>query len=107
MTDFTKLCVSFLASTFRFRAAFQAENLVLRHPLCVYQRSIKRPKVQPADRILWSLPARAWKGWKNALIFVKPDTVIRWQRKRFGAHWKRLFRMDFRVRQLRQPGEEC
>jgi hypothetical protein len=78
-----RLCVSFLAVTFRPRAALQEENLVLRHQLCVYQRSIKRPKVQPADRILWSLLARAWTGWKDALIVVKPDTVIRWPRKRF------------------------
>jgi hypothetical protein len=75
---------------FRSRAVLQAENLASWHQLCVYQRSIKRPKVQPVDRILWSLPARAWKRWKDALVFVKPDTVIRWQRERFKEHWKRL-----------------
>jgi hypothetical protein len=92
MIELIKVCVSFLAAMFRSRAALQAENLALRHQLCVYQRSIKRPKVRPADRILWSLLARAWKGWKDALIFVKPDTVIRWQRKRFKEHWTRLSR---------------
>ena len=92
MIELIKLCVSFLASTLRSRAALQAENLALRHQLCVYHRSIKRPKVQLADRILWSLLARAWTQWKDALIFVKPDTVIRWQRKRFKEHWKKLSR---------------
>ena len=48
MIEFIRLCVSFLVSTFRSRATLQAENLALRHQLCVYQRSVKRPKVQPA-----------------------------------------------------------
>lgn len=65
--EFIRLCVRLLAAVFRSRVALQAENRALRHQLCVYQRSIKRPKAQPADRILWSLPAKAWKGWKDAL----------------------------------------
>ncbi len=36
--------------------------------------------------------SRVWSDWKDALIFVKPDTVIRWQRKRFKEHWTRLSR---------------
>ena len=90
MIEFIRLCVGFLVAAFKSRMGLQAENLALRHQLCVYQRSVKRPKVQPADRVLWSLLARAWSGWKDALIFVKPDTVIRWQRKRFKEHCRRL-----------------
>jgi len=90
MIEFIRLCVGFLAATFRSRAALQTENLALRHQLGVYQRSVKRPKVKPADRILWSLLAKAWTGWKDALIFVKPDTVIRWQRSRFKEYWRKL-----------------
>ncbi|MBC8438673.1 MAG: aldo/keto reductase [Deltaproteobacteria bacterium] len=26
--------------------------------------------------------------WKNALIFVQPETVIRWHRKGFKQYWK-------------------
>lgn len=92
MIELIRLYVSFMASTFRSRTALQIENLALRHQLGVYQRSIKRPKVQRADRILWSLLARVWAEWKDALIFVKPDTVIRWQRRRFKEHWTRLSR---------------
>ncbi|MFC1736690.1 hypothetical protein ACFL1X_11280 [Candidatus Hydrogenedentota bacterium] len=35
---------------------------------------------------------RVWNDWKQALIFVKPETVIRWQRKRFRERWARLCR---------------
>ena len=90
MTELIKLCMGFLAAMLKSRAALQAENLALRHQLCVLQRSVKRPKVKPADRILWSLLAKAWPDWKEALVFVKPATVMRWQRKRFKEHWRKL-----------------
>lgn len=92
MIEFIRLCAGFLVALLKSRAALQTENLALRHQLCVYQRSVKRPKVRSADRILWSLLAKTWTRWKDALIFVKPDTVIRWQRKRFNEHWRRLSR---------------
>lgn len=90
MFEIIGLCISLIASLLKSQAGLRAENLALRHQLCVYQRSVKRPKVQPADRILWSLLAKTWTGWRNALILVKPETVIRWQRRRFKEHWKRL-----------------
>ena len=90
MIELIRLCAGILMAVFKSRAGLQAENLALRHQLYVYKRSVKRPGVRPADRILWSLLARTWTGWKDALIFVKPDTVIRWQRKRFKEHWRRL-----------------
>jgi len=74
MIEFIRLCTSFLAGVLKSRAGLQAENLALRHRLCVYQRSVKRTKVKPADCILWSLLAKAWMRWKDALIFAKPDT---------------------------------
>jgi putative transposase len=83
MIENIRLCIALMTSMVKSRAELQAENLALRHQLCVYQRSVIRPKVRPADRVLWSLLAKTWTGWKDALIFVKPDTVIRWQRQRF------------------------
>lgn len=90
MIEFVKLFTGFLATMPKFRAGLQAENLALRHQLCVYQRSVKRPKVKPVDRILWSFLAKDWTGWRDALVFLKPDPVIHWQRKRFKAHWRKL-----------------
>lgn len=92
MIEFIRLCAGFVAAMFRSRAALQAENLALRHQLGVYQRSVKRPKVRSADRVLWCVLAKAWTGWKDALSFVKPDTVIRWRRQRFKEHWRKLSR---------------
>ena len=90
MREYILLLFRFVASFFKSKVTLQAENLALRHQLCVLHRSTKRPKVKPDDRILWSMLARIWSDWKNALVFVKPETIIRWQRKRFKEHWTKL-----------------
>ena len=36
--------------------------------------------------------SRLWRGWKQALVIVAPDTVLRWQRRRFRDYWTRLSR---------------
>ena len=82
----------FISPLFKTRIGLQAENVALRHQLCVFQRSVSRPKIRPADRVLWSILCQYWPDWKEALIFVKPNTVIRWQRKRFKEHWAKLIR---------------
>jgi len=40
---------AYLASWFQSRHAMQMEILALRHPLAVYQHSIKRPHMQPGE----------------------------------------------------------
>ena len=41
---------------------------------------------------LWVGLSQVWSGWRHALIFVEPDTVVRWQRERFRRFWARLSR---------------
>ncbi|MGD0950017.1 MAG: integrase core domain-containing protein [Candidatus Binatia bacterium] len=84
--------VASLASVVRSRMALQIEILALRHQLAVYHRAGRRPRLGPADRLLWVWLSRAWSGWRAALVFVQPRTVIAWQRKRFRDHWRRLSR---------------
>ena len=81
-----------MVALLRSRASLQLEILALRHQLAVLQGGGRRPGLKPADRLLWVWLSRAWSGWQDALIFVKPSTVISWQRKRFRDHWTRLIR---------------
>ena len=81
-----------LGAGFRSRLAFQLEVLALRHQLAVYQRCPTRPRTRIADRLLWAWLSKTWVGWRHALVFVKPSTVIAWQRRRFRDHWGRLSR---------------
>jgi hypothetical protein len=66
------------------------ENLALRHQLSVYERTMTRRKLRRTDRLLWVGLARAWAGWRRSLVIVTPDTVLRWQRRRFREHWATL-----------------
>ena len=63
------------------------ENLALRQPLAVYKRRVTRPNLRRSDRLVWAWLSRVWTGWRNALVRVAPDTVLRWQRRRFREHW--------------------
>jgi len=66
------------------------ENLALRHQLAVYKKTVTRPKVRGSDRLFWVALSRVWAGWRQALIIVSPDTVLRWQRRRFREYWTKL-----------------
>jgi transposase InsO family protein len=63
------------------------ENLALRQQLAVMKQSIKRPKIRKRDRAFWVILSQFWKSWRDALIIVKPETVIRWHRKGFKLFW--------------------
>jgi putative transposase len=66
------------------------ENLALRQQLAVYKRTVTRPPLRRSDRLFWVGLARVWAGWKQSLVIVTPDTVLRWHRHRFRAYWTQL-----------------
>jgi putative transposase len=66
------------------------ENLALRQQLAVYKRTVKRPKLGRRDRLFRVWLSRVWAGWRQVLVIVAPDTVLRWQRRRFRDHWTTL-----------------
>jgi len=80
------------ASVFRSRLSLQREILALRHQLAIYRGQVKRARIGPTDRLFWVWLSKVWLGWRDALVFVKPSTVIAWQRRRFQDHWTSLSR---------------
>src|SRR6267143_2905813 len=82
-----------VASSFRTRAALQAEILALRHQLAVFQKNApRRLRLQRCDRLLWVVLYRFWSGWRRCLQMVQPNTVLRWHRGAFAWHWTRKSR---------------
>src|SRR6266851_10517487 len=78
-----------LRSCFRTRASMQIEILALRHQLAVLQgRTNKRASLRTVDRLLWVILSRVWTQWCSALVIVKPEAVIAWQRKGFRLYWR-------------------
>jgi transposase InsO family protein len=74
--------------SFRSRTALLAENLFLRKQLAFYQERKARPRrLTDAARlslVFWS----RWFRWKDALVIVKPETLIGWHRKGFKLFWR-------------------
>src|SRR5216683_5904372 len=75
------------STAFKSRAALHLENLALRHQLGILRRSVKRPKLTPADRLLWAWLCEVWNDWRSSLVIAKPETVIAWHRKSFRLFW--------------------
>ena len=94
MKPIIRALLAFVSTLFRSRLALQLEIVALRHQLTVYQRTTKRPRINPGDRIFWSWLSRRWSGWRGALVFVQTRTVLAWQRKRFRDHWTKLSKRD-------------
>jgi hypothetical protein len=70
------------------RARLALENVVLRQQLNVLRRSMKRARIHDGDRLFWVLICRLFKEWKEHLVLVAPETVIRWHRQGFRYYWR-------------------
>jgi len=74
-------------SSLRSRRELALENLALRQQLAILHRKTKRPRLTQADRAFWVALCGRWPNWQNALLIVKPETVIGWHRKGFKLYW--------------------
>jgi hypothetical protein len=78
----------FLLSLFRSRAVVSAENLFLRKQLAFYQERQAEPRrLDDAARICLALWSRLF-NWRDALVVVKPATLIGWHRTAFQLFWR-------------------
>jgi hypothetical protein len=50
------------------------------------------PQLLSRDRLFRVLLCRFWRHWRELLIIVKPDTVVRWHKQGFRLFWKRKSR---------------
>ena len=78
-----------LADLGRSKSELVAENALLRKPLIVLKRQVKRPTFTRTDRMLLVLLAKLVRTWQQALFIVQPDTMLRWHRELFRLFWKR------------------
>jgi putative transposase len=80
--------VNFCAAGLRSRTALAAENLFLRKQLALFQeREKKATPTTAADRFVFSKLTRFF-DWRNALVIVKPATLIGWHRAAFRRFWR-------------------
>jgi putative transposase len=71
----------------RSPAALAAENLFLRKQLALYQeRKVNPRRATHATRLALTVLAH-WFDWRQALVIVQPQTLIRWHRHGFRQFW--------------------
>jgi hypothetical protein len=107
MSTILSAFVSLLSLRFRSRAGLELELVALRHQVAVLRRHRKgRLRLFVTDRLLWVWLYRIWPQTLNAMVLVKPATIIQWHRKGFRLYWRwksrRLGRpkMDTEIRDL-------
>jgi putative transposase len=84
--------IALTAFAFRRRRATAAEILVLRRQIALYkERGIKPRRIDAVTRISLALLSRFF-NWREALVVVRPETMIRWHR----AGWKLFWRLKSR-----------
>ena len=81
--------VSIVAFRFRSRASLELRLLALQHQLAVLRRQRPgRPPLSSLDRLLWVWLYRIWPQIIDAMVLVKPATVVQWHRKGVRFYWR-------------------
>jgi hypothetical protein len=88
MVTFAYAVVAYLRALFLTRHRLALEAVVLRQQLAVFKRKQPRPKLDRLDRLFWIVLRQLWDGWSEALIIVKPETVVSWHRAGFRLFWR-------------------
>jgi hypothetical protein len=80
---FATLLLPCILAFFRTRKERAIVELALRQQLAAYAQRRPRPRLTFLDRAFWVALHRLWPRRKEVLVFVKPETVVRWHRKGF------------------------
>jgi hypothetical protein len=75
---------------FRSRSEQALIELALRQQLATYAVKGPKPRITSVARVFWAFLSRIWSGWREALVIVQPDTVVRWHRKGFRPYWRSI-----------------
>jgi len=89
---------------FRTRNELVAENAALRQQLIVASRKVKRPELRAWERGLLVALSSRLRSWRNTILLVKPETILRWHREGFLIFWKRKAKAP-KPREARIPSE--
>ena len=73
---------------FQSRTDIAVEVLALRQQVAVLKRKRPKPPLCPLDRLFWTVLLATWSRWKDALVIVKPETVVGWHRAGYRLYWR-------------------
>jgi hypothetical protein len=78
-----------LTSAFKSQGRLAAENIALRHQVLVLKRKHRgRIRLRGLDRVILGWLSQMRPAVTDAIVIVKPDTLVRWHRFGFKAFWR-------------------
>jgi putative transposase len=77
----------------------------LRQQLVTLKRRHPRPILGLLDKLFWVIARSVWSAWKDSLILVTPETVVRWHRTGFRMYWRLTSRVRKQVGRRPTPQE--
>jgi hypothetical protein len=91
LKDWGKILFTFIVMYFISFTNKNIEVVALRSQLALYKEKelnhkIKKPLVSTAFRQFWVILSKFFLNWKDALVVVKPETVIRWHKTAFKIY---------------------
>jgi putative transposase len=72
----------------RPRRLLPAEKVILRQQLLVLRRQVKRPHLTAFDRAVIVAPSAVTGTWRESVLIVKPETIVRWHRQGLQMFWR-------------------
>lgn len=89
MSAYFKILLYVLTSAFKSQGRLAAENIALRHQLLVLKRKHRgRITLRNLDRVILGWLSRMGPAVADAIVIVKPETLVRWHRAGFQAFWR-------------------
>jgi len=87
MVTFVLAMLAYVQAFLMARYRLAMETTALRQQLAVYKRKQPRPKLRQSHRLFWVALGTVWNKWSEAVILVKPDTVVSWHRAGYRLFW--------------------
>jgi hypothetical protein len=73
---------------FKTKIQLLLEIAMLTKQLEIYKRTDPKLKIKRTDRMFFSLMKDILSNWKERIVIVKPNTIIKWHREGFRIYWK-------------------
>jgi putative transposase len=72
----------------RSRAGTALEVLAPRQQVAVLKRRRPRSPLKALDRLFWTVLRETRAQWKDVLVIMEPETVVKWHRAGFRLYWR-------------------
>nr|WP_244500077.1 hypothetical protein [Methyloceanibacter superfactus] len=89
MLELLRFVLALLAAPFKSRRRLEAETAVLRHQLIILRRKVPgQVRLTNGDRWFLVQLYQLFPSVLQALIVIRPETLVRWHRAGFRGYWR-------------------